>query len=208
MTAVFAGFGLGLGVAAGFGPINVLCLTMGVRHGFPSAFAVGLGAASVDGLYAVLAGLGADAVLTGQTKGWLELVGGIALLVIAARMALASRGDVGSGDAVGHREDVRPRAAFGLSFAATAANPLTIVSWAAVFAGVVPRLELDRFETLALLPAGIVAGSLGWFAAVAAGSALVGRRVGTNALRLLSLAAAPAIAGFGLWLLVAGASTL
>jgi threonine/homoserine/homoserine lactone efflux protein len=49
MSALLSGFGLGFGVAAGFGPINVLCLTTGLRHGFAPAFGIGAGAAIVDG---------------------------------------------------------------------------------------------------------------------------------------------------------------
>ena len=50
-----AGLALGFAVAAGFGPISVLALTSGLRYGFGPAFGVGLGAALVDGLYALLA---------------------------------------------------------------------------------------------------------------------------------------------------------
>jgi len=98
--------------------------------------------------------------------------------------------------------------AFRISLAATLANPLTIVSWTAVFAGVVPRLDLGRAETLALLPAGIAAGTLTWFTIVSAGSAFAGRFAGERALRAVSLVAAVAIAGFGVWFIVEGARSL
>jgi threonine/homoserine/homoserine lactone efflux protein len=63
MSTALAGFALGFAVAAGFGPISVLALTSGLRHGFAPAFGVGLGAALVDGLYALLAGLGLAALV-------------------------------------------------------------------------------------------------------------------------------------------------
>lgn len=204
MGALLAGYGLGFGVAAGFGPINVLALTSGLRHGFWPAWGVGLGAAAVDGFYAVLAGLGAAALFTGAAKGWLQLVGGGALLFIASRM-----GRPHGVAAAGRRAVVSSFAsAFRISLAATLANPLTIVSWTAVFAGVVPRLDLGRAETLALLPAGIAAGTLTWFTIVSAGSAFAGRFAGERALRAVSLVAAVAIAGFGVWFIVEGARSL
>src|SRR3712207_5447086 len=63
MSTVLAGFALGFAVAAGFGPISVLALTSGLRRGFAPAFGVGLGAALVDGLYALLAALGLAALI-------------------------------------------------------------------------------------------------------------------------------------------------
>jgi threonine/homoserine/homoserine lactone efflux protein len=78
-------------VAAGFGPINVYCLSTGLRHGFQPAWGVGLGAAVVDGLYALLAGLGAAALFTGGANGWFQILGGVALVAVAVRMALAAR---------------------------------------------------------------------------------------------------------------------
>jgi threonine/homoserine/homoserine lactone efflux protein len=45
-------------VAAGFGPISVLALNSGLRHGFAPAFGVAVAVALVDGFYALLAGLG------------------------------------------------------------------------------------------------------------------------------------------------------
>jgi threonine/homoserine/homoserine lactone efflux protein len=143
VSALLSGFGLGFGVAAGFGPINVLCLTTGLRNGFAPAFGIGLGAAIVDGFYAFLAGLGVAAVITGDVRAWLQVVGGVALVVIGIRIARSTRSAA---------EASTTTTSFGsalrLSLAATLANPPTIVSWAAAFAGVVPALGLSRAETL------------------------------------------------------------
>src|SRR5688572_13035427 len=173
MTAVFAGLGLGFAVAAGFGPISVLALTSGLRHGFAPAFGVGLGAALVDGLYALLAALGLAALVPAEE---LQLVGGVALLWIAWRMLHAGGGD---GLAL-----PTLRRGFGVSFAATLANPLTIVSWAAAFTAVVPGLGLSQAETIAVLPPCVALGTLTWFTVLAAGSTVLGRRLGERALRV------------------------
>lgn len=200
MTALIAGFGLGLGVAAGFGPINVLCLASGLRHGFFPAWGVGVGAALVDGFYATLAGLGVAAAFQGTAKGWFEIVGGLALVLVALRMARPSGGEA--------RAEPTFSRTIAISVGATLANPLTIVSWAAAFAGVVPRLDLSRAETLGLLPLGVLAGTLVWFTSVSAGSTLAGRHVSERLLRRLSAVSAVAIAGFGAWLVVGGLEEL
>jgi putative LysE/RhtB family amino acid efflux pump len=197
MAAVLAGLGLGLAVAAGFGPISVLALSSGLRHGFAPAFGVGLGAALVDGLYALLAALGLAALVPGAE---LQLVGGVALLYIGWRMLRPS-----AGNGVALRSLGR---GLGVSFAATLANPLTIVSWAAAFTAVVPGLGLSRVETIAVLPPAIAAGTLTWFTLLAAGSSLAGRRLGPGALRAASTIAGVAIIGFGAVFVVRGAAAI
>jgi putative LysE/RhtB family amino acid efflux pump len=190
MTAVLAGFALGVAVAAGFGPISVLALTSGLRHGFAPAFGVGVGAALVDGLYALLAALGLAALVPGRE---LQVVGGAALVYIGWRMVRAAGGN---GLAL-----ATFRRGLGVSFAATLANPLTIVSWAAAFTAVVPELGLTRLETAAILPVGVALGTLTWFTLLATGSTLLGRRLGPRALHVASVVAGVAIASFGVFLL-------
>jgi threonine/homoserine/homoserine lactone efflux protein len=193
MTAVLAGFGLGVAVAAGFGPISVLALTSGLRHGFAPAFGVGLGAALVDGLYALLAALGLAALVPGRE---LQVVGGAALVYIGWRMVRAAGGN---GMAL-----ATFRRGLGVSFAATLANPLTIVSWAAAFTAVVPELGLTRVETATILPVGVALGTLTWFTALATGSTLAGRRLSPRAMGVVSTVAGVVIAGFGVIFLVRG----
>jgi threonine/homoserine/homoserine lactone efflux protein len=194
MTAVFAGLGLGFAVAAGFGPISVLALTSGLRHGFAPAFGVGMGAALVDGLYALLAALGLAALVPGEE---LQLVGGVALVWIAWRMLRARGGDGLAMPTL--------RRGFGVSCAATLANPLTIVSWAAAFTAVVPGLGLTQAETVAILPPCVALGTLTWFTILATGSTLAGRRLGERALRTASVVAGLAIGAFGIVFAVRGA---
>jgi threonine/homoserine/homoserine lactone efflux protein len=171
----------------------VLALTSGLRHGFAPAFGVGLGAALVDGLYALLAALGLAALVPAEE---LQLVGGVALLWIAWRMLHAGGGD---GLAL-----PTLRRGFAVSFGATLANPLTIVSWAAAFTAVVPGLGLSQTETIAVLPPCVAIGTLTWFTLLAVGSSVAGRRLGERALRTASVVAGLAIGAFGLVFVVRG----
>ena len=200
MSALLSGLGLGFGVAAGFGPINVLCLTTGLRDGFVPALGIGLGAAIVDGFYALLAGLGIAALLTGGARGWFQIAGGAALVVVGIRMAWSARK---AARATTTAKSFGP--AVRLSLAATLANPLTIVSWAAAFAGVVPALELTRVETLTLLPPAIAVGTLSWFGLVAAAAAYARRLARERVLRAVSLSGGGVIAGLGVLLALDGA---
>jgi L-lysine exporter family protein LysE/ArgO len=203
MTSLLAGFGLGFSVAASFGPINLFALSSGLRYGFWPAYGVGVGAAAADGSYAFLGGLGAATLFTGGAKGWFQMLGGGALVLIA--VGIATRRPT-------KRQEERAAPGFGRSFTvalgATAANPITAVYWTAVFAGVVPRLDVSRLEALTLLPAGVVCGTVLWATLLAAGSAFAGRYVNERLLSWLSLASALTIAGFGVWFIASGARIL
>jgi threonine/homoserine/homoserine lactone efflux protein len=186
MDTVLAGFGLGLAVAAGFGPISVLALTSGLRHGFAPAFGVAIGVALVDGFYALLAGLGLAALVPGDE---FQVVGGVALVVIGVGMVKLSGGDA--------MALATFRRGFVVSLAATLANPLTIVSWAAAFTAVVPELEISRTETLSVLPLSVCLGTLTWFTLLALGATFLGRRLSARVLHGISVGAGVIIALFG-----------
>jgi len=203
MTPLLAGFVLGFSVAASFGPINLFALSSGLRYGFWPAYGVGVGAAVADGSYAFLGGLGAAALFTGGTKGWFQVLGGAALVFIAVGMA--KRRPKERGEQRGARGFGR---SFTLALGATLANPITVVYWTAVFAGVVPKLEVSRLEALTLLPAGVVCGTVVWATLLAVGSAFAGRHVNERLLSRLSLASALTIAGFGVWFIVSGLRTI
>ena len=202
MTALLVGIGLGFTVAASFGPINVFGLSNGLRYGFWPAFGVLVGATAADGLYAFLGGLGVAAVFTGKAEGWFQILGGAALLLIAARIVRPESEEDGQRAVPGFRRS------FAVALGATLANPLTIVYWAAAFAGVVPKFDLSRVEALTLLPAGVVVGGLCWALLLAAGSAFAGRYVNERLLAWLSLASAALVAGFGSWFVVSGIRAL
>jgi threonine/homoserine/homoserine lactone efflux protein len=201
MTPLLAGFGLGFTVAASFGPINLFALASGLRHGFWPAYGVSLGASTADGVYAFLGGLGAAALFAGDAKGWFQILGGAALLLIAARMVRRPSA-----------EERRAGRLFGRSYtvalAATLANPLTVVYWGAAFAGVVPKLDLSRVEAVTLLPAGVACGTVLWSTLLAAGSAFAGRYVNERLLGWLSVASAATVGGFGAWFIADGVRTL
>src|SRR5688572_9384265 len=198
MTALLVGVGLGFTVAASFGPINVFALSSGLRYGFWPAFGVAVGATAADGLYAFLGGLGVAAIFTGRAEGWLQVLGGAALLLLAARMARPASPEGQARASPGFRRS------FAVALGATLANPITIVYWAAAFAGIVPKFDLSRTEAITLLPLGVVVGGLAWATLIAAGSAFAGRYVSERLLAWITIASALTIAGFGAWFVISG----
>jgi len=132
------GAGVGLAVAAPVGPIGLLCIRRTLARGWASGVRSGLGAAAADATYGMMvaAGLSATGVLVRHARE-MQFVGGllIALLgALAIRAFLdtaparaAQAGGWGSG-ALGE---------FASTYVLTISNPMTIVAFAGLVAGLV-----------------------------------------------------------------------
>ena len=76
---ILKGLLIGFSIAAPVGPIGLLCIQRTIANGRTSGLVTGLGAATADGLYGVVAAFGLTAIssfLVGQ-QFWVRLVGGI-----------------------------------------------------------------------------------------------------------------------------------
>jgi len=186
-VALFSGFGLGFLVAAEVGPIWLLCVRTSVRFGFRPGAAVGAAAATVDTIYAALGVAGAAALLQiDALRIGLDLLGAIVLGVIAARTLWSAFRVREGGEAV--EEVATPGRAYATAFVATASNPLTIASWAAIFSAA----SVAGLASIPLL-VGVATGSATWFVLLAGASAAAGRRASPRALQVVDV-----VAGIGL----------
>lgn len=188
MRSIVTGFGLGFLVALQLGPMSLFLIRSTLRAGFGVGLAIGAGIACVDALYAALGAAGAAPFLgVAPLRLAFGVVGAGALVFLGGR-TLVSAFRVRSGLEVA-TEVATPRRAFRTAVAATASNPATIGSWAAIFAaassvsGTIP----------VFLVAGVGMGSLTWVTVLALLVAAVRRPAGPKA-----IAAADAVAGVGL----------
>ena len=185
-----AGFGLGFLVAAGVGPIWLLCVRSTLRHGFAVGAAIGAGAAVIDTVYAALGVAGATALLRiDALRLALGLAGAAVLAFLGARTLWSAFRVRLGGEA--EEEVASPRRAFATSVAATASNPMTIASWTAIFSAA----SVAGFAPVPLL-AGVCAGSATWFAILAGAVALARRRVGTRVIRAVDACSGVGLVGF------------
>jgi putative LysE/RhtB family amino acid efflux pump len=195
LVALLAGLGLGFAVGAQVGPIWLLCVRSSLRHGFASGLAIGAGAALVDGLYAALGVAGATTLLQlAPLRVALGLLGAGVLAAIGLR-TLWSALRVRLGAEL-PEEVASPRRAFATSLAATASNPLTIVSWAAIFSAASTAHLAAGSAGAAALVAGVAAGSMAWFAILAGGVSLARRRTGARTLRLVDVVSGAGLTAF------------
>lgn len=182
---------LGLAVAAPLGPIGALCISRTLERGFWAGLAGGLGTALADGLYASLAALGFaafSAALSG-ISGPLRLVGGLFLIWLGWK-SLQSRSAPGA-VSVGARDLLGTSVA---TFALTLANPMTILSFAAMFAG----LGLAEAGSDALtVVAGVFLGSLAWWVLLSGSVAIAHRRLPEGFARWVRWASGAVLIAFG-----------
>jgi putative LysE/RhtB family amino acid efflux pump len=187
MHALTLGFGLGFLVAMQLGPMSLFLIRSTLRAGWAVGLAIGAGIALVDALYAAAGAAGAASLLAiDPLRTAFSLAGAAVLLLLGVRtLRDAFRVRLG---AETEDEVASPRRAFLTSAAATASNPLTIASWAAVFAA-----ASGVGATPGLLVIGVGAGSLVWVTLLATGTATARRALVERAMR-----AADALAGTGL----------
>ncbi|GAA0255009.1 LysE family translocator [Cryptosporangium japonicum] len=195
-TAALAGLGLGLFVAAQVGPVSLLCVRTVLRYGLAPGLAVGLGAALIDVSYAFLGMLGVAQLIRSDVVRWsLGFVGAVVLVWMGARtLWTAHRVRLGLETA---DEVTSVAAALRTSVLATASNPLTIVSWASIFAAASTAALMSSSGAAAALLAGVGLGSVGWFAVLAFVVFLARQRVGTRLLQAVDSIAGAGLVAFG-----------
>jgi len=190
--SVAVGFGLGFFVALQLGPMSLFLMRSTLRGGVVVGLAIGAGIAAVDALYAAAGAAGAGPLLTvDPLRLVLGLVGACVLLVLGVR-TLWSAFRVRSGAEV-PSEVASPRRAFMTSLAGTASNPLTIASWAAIFAAASAGTDASA----PLLVAGVGLGSLTWVSGLAGGVSLAHRVVGDRMTRVADTLAGLGLVAFG-----------
>ena len=196
LPAVLAGLAIGALTAANVGPIWLLCLRTSARFGWKPGIAIGTGAALVDFAYAVLGALGAAALLqVPALRISLGLAGAVVLVVLGIRtLHAAYRIRLGAED---DGEVVSPRAALRTGIIATASNPMTILTWGAVFSGAAVAQVADTSASAWAFVAGIALGSWIVHAILATIASRIGSRIGERGLRWTDIVSGSGLVLFG-----------
>jgi threonine/homoserine/homoserine lactone efflux protein len=186
-SALTAGLVAGIAIAAQVGAVSLLLVDTALVTGPRAAVAAGMGVATADFAFAVLAVLGggaAGAALSGH-EFEIRLVAAVTLAAIAL-YGLVRSSDGGTRAVVATRS---ARAQYSRFLAITAVNPLTIASFAAVAAS----LSLHGLVPYAAFVAGVGAASAGWHAFLTLSAAHVGRWITPRVQRGLGMAGRVAI---------------
>ena len=192
---IASGLAIGFLTAAPIGPVNLVCIHRTLARGRLHGFLAGLGAAAADGLFAAVAAFGLTAVADWLSEHdfWLRVAGGIFLLALGARTVTA---DPPGPDA--SRDDGRDLLhATGFTFLLTVTNPVTILGFAALFAGAGVASDTRDTASALSLVAGVFSGSGLWWLCLAVGIGFFHGRLSRPALRRINQVSGAAILAFG-----------
>jgi threonine/homoserine/homoserine lactone efflux protein len=185
---------IGFTIAAAVGPISLLVIRRTIEHGGIYGFASGLGVATADATYGAIAAFGLTAVTSVLVSGklFLGLVGGVIIALLGVRTMLSRPGEVA-------RDDERPglAGAFASIYALTMTNPMTILSFAAVFAGL-GLISGSSLIDAAVLTLGVWAGSTLWWVVLTSIVTWLRERVSTGVLLWVNRLSGAALVVFGI----------
>jgi len=197
VLAGLKGLAVGFSIAAPVGPIGLLCIRRTIIGGWRLGLATGMGAATADMVYGIVAAAGLTAVtelLVGARQP-LQFAGGTAMIwlglaVLRAETPKDRAGAISAGLA----------AAYATTFLLTLANPATIVSFAAVMAGLG---AMSASGQTGALVAGVFLGSALWWLGLSTAVSLVRHRLPEAVLVWINRASGAAIMIFGMVALTA-----
>ncbi len=188
---------VGFCAAIPVGPIGVLCMRRSLSHGSKIGFISGLGAATVDAVYGGMAQFGMNLVADFLTRQhfWFSLVGGTILCLLGIRTCRAK--PAASGD---ENQPADWLFAYVSTLLLTLANPSTILSFAAVFAGFGMKVASTRLSAVWVV-LGIFAGSALWWLTLSSGVGFLRRRIGNRWLPVVNQISGVTLIGCGFYAL-------
>lgn len=195
LSLAIRGLVVGFTIAAAVGPISLLTIRRTIAHGRLYGLISGFGVASADASYAGIAAFGLTAIsgllISGRIL--LGLVGGAIIVLLGVR-TIRSR----PGEAATTAERPGLAAAFASIYALTMTNPMTILSFAAVFAGFGFAVGATTAVDAAVLTLGVWAGSGLWWVVLTSVVGWLRGRVSYRGLVWINRLSGAALVGFGL----------
>lgn len=186
---------MGFSIAAPVGPIGVLCIRRTLAEGRASGLVSGLGAATADAIYGCIAGFGLtfiSSIFISQQV-WLRLVGGVFLCCLGLKTFLARPVEQAAS-----AEGNGLVGAYTSTFFLTLTNPMTILSFAAIFAGLGVASASGNYLSAGVLVLGVFVGSALWWLILSGGVSLFRARFSPQQLRWVNRVSGIIIMVFGL----------
>lgn len=203
---------IGFSIAAPVGPIGVLCVRRTLADGRAAGFVSGLGAATADATYGAIAGFGltfVSGLLLGH-QAWFRVAGGAFLIYLGVRTFTAKPTTERPTTEGPSRTGADLLRAYASTFLLTLTNPLTILSYAAVFAalglanGTGGHAQAGGYAVAGgyaragALVAGVFLGSAAWWLILSGSAGVARSRVGPSGMRWINRLSGCIITAFGL----------
>lgn len=185
---------IGFVIALPVGPIGILCINRAMSHGFSVGLLTGLGAATADGVYGLIAALGISVITNFLIKEvfWIQLIGGVFLCYLGLSIIIQSRKPIPPAQ-------TKSKGIFITTFFLTLTNPATILAFIAIFAGLGFGSDYESVAAGITLVTGIFLGSLLWWLILSGFASFLGRRFGATFRKTVGVASGSLIVLFGLF---------
>ncbi len=167
---------IGLSIAAPVGPMGVLVIRRTLAEGRLTGLITGLGIAAGDTIYGALGGFGLTFITSFliNEQFWLRLIGGGFLIYLGLKTLLsrpAERAAEGAGKA-------RSLPGYFIStMLLTLTNPTTIISFAAIMAGLGIGSTSGDYLSATILVVGVMLGSTSWWLILTTGISLFKNKI-------------------------------
>jgi len=190
---------IGFSIAAPVGPIGVLCIRRTLANGRAAGLLSGLGAATADALYGCVAGFGITLIssfLVSQ-QSWIRLIGGAFLCFLGVKTLLTKPAQ--------EPAEVKNKGllgAYASTFFLTLTNPMTILSFAAIFAGLGLASVKNSLSSSGILVLGVFCGSAAWWLLLSGVVSFFREKFGFKAMQWVNRISGLILFGFGMYALI------
>lgn len=194
MGLFFKGFLIGMIVAVPVGPIGLLCVNRTLSKGPAYGLVSGLGVATADAISAGIVVLGLTLVSSFliAEQLWLRLIGGFFLCYLGMKIFATQ-----PSERAATAKENNLVSAYASTFFLTFSNPLTLLSFVAIYAGWGIEDLSGHYVLAAVLTAGVFSGSASWWVLLSGGMPVVRLMFSHEGLRWVHRVSGAIIAGFG-----------
>jgi threonine/homoserine/homoserine lactone efflux protein len=192
------GLVVGVLLALPTGPVNLLALQRAVERGFFGGMAAGIGIMLGDGLVALGAALGVNAI-SGAMREYrtpIQIVGGLGLMIAGAKLywthpSFKSAAQDEAASLMDYIWDI-PK-----MFFLTITNPIAVLGLIVIYGGVSTFVEVDSYVDAFAMVAAIMAGSFLYWLVVSQAISGIRHRLNEARMVVINRVAGLFLAGFG-----------
>ena len=191
---------IGFAIAAPVGPIGMLVIRRTLAEGRLLGLLTGLGAAAADALYGCVGAFGLT-FISGFLMAyalWAKLIGGAFLVYLGISTFRASPQENGEAPA----SKVRYAGACLSTMVLTLANPATILSFMAVFAGLGLGAKAGAYGAAGVVVTGVFMGSTIWWLLLSGGVSLVRHKLKSGIMKWINYGSGAFLSAFGVYTLM------
>ncbi|MBN8192832.1 LysE family transporter [Bacillus sp. NTK074B] len=174
---------IGVAIAAPVGPVGILCIQRTLSYGRKTGFISGLGAATADALYGLIAVMGLT-IVSGfllNHQFWIQLWGGLFLFLLGWRTFSTPP----SATVTDEPHPTSLLKGFLSVFLLTLTNPMTVLAFIAIF-GVFRVAGSQDLGTALTVVSGVFFGSAIWWGFLALVGGFISGRMGKASLSMIN----------------------